>query len=100
DGCLPYANAKPATAQIGTHDIKAEKGEARVVVDTGDGRRRLTIELANEEAFRIDGSEAGAIGEPGIPALCRRPVDGERDFVRPHGADVQVLPTHHRTLHK
>src|SRR5207249_6491254 len=57
----------------------------------GDGRGRSAVEFADEEAFRIGGGEAGAVGEARIPAFGRRPVHGYRDFVRPHRPDAQVV---------
>ena len=76
DRRIPYAQAVAAAAQIRSHDVKAEKGKPRTVIDAGDGRGRLAVEFADEKAFRIDGSKAAGIGEAGIPAFSRRPVHG------------------------
>src|SRR5207248_4965888 len=78
------------SAQILPHDVEAEEGEARTVIDAGDGRGRGAVELADEEAFRIGRGEAGAVGEARIPAFGCCPVHRYRDFVRPHRPDAQV----------
>src|SRR5258708_9989371 len=91
DGRAPHAQSVAAGAQILAHDVEAEKGESRAVIDAGDGRGRSAVELADEEAFRIGRGEAGVVGEARVPAFGRRPVHGYRDFVRPHRADAQAV---------
>ena len=76
DGRVPYAQSVAAAAQVLSHDIETEEGEARTVVDAGDGRGRSAFELADEEAFRIGRGEAGVVGEARVPAFGRRPVHG------------------------
>jgi hypothetical protein len=90
DGRIPDAQAVAAAAQVGAHDVEAEKRKARVVIDAGDGGRRLAVDLADEEALRIDGCEAGRVGEARIPALRGRPVGGDGDLLGAHRADAQV----------
>ena len=77
DGRVPYAQSVPAAAHIVPHDVQAKEGEARGVINAGDGRGWSAIEFANEEAIRIDHGEAGSVGEAWIPAFGRRPVDGD-----------------------
>jgi hypothetical protein len=76
DRRIPYPQADAFAAKIRAHDVKAEKGKARIVIDAGDGCDRLAVELCDEKAFRIDGSKAGVVGEAWIPSLSRGPVDG------------------------
>ena len=90
DGRAPYAKSVAAPAQILPHDVEAEEGEARTVIDAGDGRGRSAVELADEEAFRIGRGEAGFVGEAWIPAFACCPIHRYRDFVRPHRPDAQV----------
>ena len=91
DGRVPYPQSIAAAAQIRANDIETEEGEARTIIDAGNGRGRFAFDLADEEALRIDRGEAGIIGKTRIPAFGRGPVHGDRDFVRPHGADVQTV---------
>ncbi|MEY9191075.1 hypothetical protein ABH987_004703 [Bradyrhizobium ottawaense] len=53
------------------HDVEAEEGEAIIVVDAGDGRDRLAVDLADEETLRVGNREAGGIAVARIPALGR-----------------------------
>ena len=87
DRGLPDLPAEAAPAQVRPHDVEAEECEAVVVVDARDGRRRLAVELADQEAFGVDGRKARRIVEAGIPALGRRPVRRERDLVGAHRPD-------------
>ena len=68
DGRIPYAQSVAAAAQVLSHDVEAEEGETRAVIDAGDGRGRSAFELADEEAFRIGRGEAGVVGEARVPA--------------------------------
>src|SRR5262249_26745417 len=95
---VPDAQAEAATAQVGAHDVEAEEGKARVVIDAGDSGRRRAIELANQEALRIDRSEAGGVGEAGVPAFRRGPVGGERNLPGPHRPYLKIVRRwHHRS---
>jgi hypothetical protein len=85
---IPYAQSIAAAAQVLSHDVEAEEGEARAVIDAGDGRGRSAVELADQEAFRIDRGEAGVVGEARVPAFGCGPVHRYRDFVRPHRPDA------------
>ena len=91
NGCVPYPQSEAATAQVLPHDIETEKGEARIVIDARYGRRRSAVELAYEEALRIDRGEAGVVGEARIPAFRRGPVYRYRDFFRPHRPDAKTV---------
>ena len=84
-----------AAAQITPHDVEAEEGESLVVIDAGDGRGRRAIELADQKALRVDGGEAGGVGEARIPAFRRRPVGGDGDLVRPHRPNAQAACVRH-----
>src|SRR5262249_61707632 len=95
DGGVPHLQAVATPAQIGPHDVEAEEGEPRVVIDARDGRRRASIELADQKTVRIDGGETGAVSKAGIPALGRRPVDGELDLLGPHRANMQAACSSH-----
>jgi hypothetical protein len=88
---VPYTQPEASTAQVLSHDIEAEEGEARIVIDAGYGRRRSAVELAYEEALRIDCDEAGVVGEARIPAFGRGPVHRYRDFLRPHRPDAKTV---------
>jgi hypothetical protein len=66
NGRIPYAQSIAAPAQVLSHDVEAEEGEACAVIDAGDGRGRSAVELADQEAFRIDRGEAGIVGEAGF----------------------------------
>jgi len=90
DRRLPDSYAAACAAQVGSHDVKAEKGKALAVIDAGDGRGRRAVELRDEEALPIDASKARGVGEAGIPALSRRPIDGQGNFIRPHRSNVGV----------
>src|SRR6185369_12757684 len=81
---IPDTQAVTPAAQIRAHDVKAEKGKARVVIDAGDRRGRRAVKLGDEKAFRIDGSKTRVIGEAWIPPLARGPLHGQRNFVLPH----------------
>ena len=96
DGRIPYAQAVAFAAQIRPHDVEAEKGKARIVIDAGDDRGRRAIELCDEKAFRIDGSKARVVGEARIPALARGPVHGQRNFIRPHCSNDESV--HERAI--
>src|SRR5262249_25397846 len=74
---VPYAQSVAAAAQIFPYDVEPEEGEARAVIDAGDGGGRSAVELADEKAARIDRGEAGGVGEARVPAFGRRPVDGD-----------------------
>jgi len=88
NGRIPYAQSIAAPAQVLSHDVEAKEGEACAVIDAGDGRGRSAVELADQEAFRIDRGEAGVVGEAGVPAFGCGPVHRYRDFVRPHRPDA------------
>ncbi|MGC0394380.1 hypothetical protein ABIF91_006766 [Bradyrhizobium sp. USDA 241] len=96
DGCVPDAQAMARAAKALAHDVEAEEGESLVVIDAGDGRDRLAVDFADEEALRIGDGEAGGIGKARIPSLGRGPVDGEGDFVGAQIADLQF--THLESL--
>ena len=102
DGRVPYAQSVAAAAHIFPHDVQAKEGEARGVINAGDGRGWSAIEFANEEAIRIYHGKAGGVGEARIPTFGRRSVHGDRDFVRPHAPDAQVAhaltPCSHATV--
>src|SRR4051795_6012315 len=79
DRGIPDAQAIAAPAQVGPHDVEAEKRESVIVVDAGNRRGRRAVELADEKAFGgeargVDGGEARGVAKTGIPALGRRPV--------------------------
>jgi hypothetical protein len=57
DRRLPCAQAEAAPAQIGPHDIEAEKGEAVVVVHDRDRGGRPARLHADEKARGIDAGE-------------------------------------------
>src|SRR5262249_8760821 len=90
DRLLPDAQTVAAPAQIGPYDVEAEEGEAGVIVDARDGRGRLAVELADEEAVRIDRGETGGVGQSRVPGFGCGPIDRDGDFVRPHRPDAQV----------
>ena len=90
DGGIPDAQSVAAAAHVLPHDVEAQEGEARVVIDAGDGGDWSAVDLADEEAVRIHGCKARSVGEARVPAFGRRPVDGKRDFVRPHRPHAQV----------
>jgi hypothetical protein len=96
DRRVPDAQAVAAAAQIAADNIEAEERESIIVIDAGDRRRRRAVELADEKAVGIDGIEAFGIGEAGIPAFRRRPIDGDGNFVGPHGANAQPSCASHR----
>jgi hypothetical protein len=79
---LPQAPAVASTAQGCAHNVEPEKGKSVIIVDNGDGGRRLAIDLAKQEAYGIDGRKAGCVGEPGVPALRCRPINGKRNLAR------------------
>jgi hypothetical protein len=90
DRRVPDAQAVAFVAKIRSHDVEAEEGEAIVVVDAGDGRDRLAVDLANEKAVRVGDRETGGVGEARIPALRRGPLDGDGDLLGAHIADLQI----------
>ena len=55
-----------------------------------DSRGGLTVELADQEAVRIDRRKARGICKARIPAFGRGPFDRDRDFFRSHGAGGEV----------
>src|SRR5689334_25448710 len=91
DGRVPYAQPVAAATKVLAHDVEAEKGEARAVVDAGNGRGWNAVELADQEAFGVGPRETGFVSEAWIPAFGCRPVHGYRDFVRPHRPDLQIV---------
>src|SRR5262245_58486091 len=56
DRLIPYAQPVTFAAQVRSHDVKTEKGKARVVIDARDGRGRRAVEFADQKAARIDRS--------------------------------------------
>jgi hypothetical protein len=91
DGLVPDAQAVAAAAQIRAHDVEAEKGEAVIVIDAGDGRGRRAVELTDQKPAAVDRGKTGGIRKTGVPALARRPIGGERDLVASHGADAKAI---------
>jgi hypothetical protein len=73
NGRIPYARTIAAAAQVLSDGVEAEEGEARAVMDAGDGRGRSAVELADQEAFGIDRGEAGVVGEARGSSLRLRP---------------------------
>src|SRR5204863_8801765 len=63
DSRVPDTQSVAAAAQIFAVDIETVKGEARAVIDAGDGRGRRTVEFADQETLRIGHGEARSIGE-------------------------------------
>src|SRR6185369_16772022 len=88
---LPEPQPVAMPAQIRTHDVEAEKGEAIVIVDTGYGSDRHAVTLGQEKAVGIDHGEAGSIGQTGIPALGCRPVEGQGNLVWAHWPDGEAV---------
>ena len=91
DGCVPDAHAVTVAAQLRPYDVEAEEGEAGVIVDAGDGRRRLAAELPDQKTLRVHGGEARGVRAAGIPAFRRRPIGGKRDLVRTHRANTKII---------
>jgi hypothetical protein len=69
DGRVPYAPTVATAAQVLSHDVEAEEGDARAVVDAGDRRDQSAVEFADEEGFRLGRGEAGGVGEARVPAF-------------------------------
>ena len=90
DRRVPDVQAETSTTKACAHDVEAEEGEAVVVIDAGDGRDRLAVDLADEETFRVRDCKAGGVAQAGIPALGRGPVDRDGDLLRPLIADLQI----------
>ena len=71
---LPQRMAKAAPAIAAFADIKPQKSHRLIVVHHADGGDHLALILHREKPLRIGLPEGFGIVEPGIPALCRRPV--------------------------
>jgi Ca2+-binding RTX toxin-like protein len=52
------------------------------------------VALADEEALRVDGREAGRIGAPRVPPFRRGPVGRKRDLVGPHRPHAETMVAH------
>ena len=66
DRGVPYSQPVAAAAQVLAHDVEAEEGEARAVIDAGDGRGRNAVDLADEEARRIGRWKQASSAKPGF----------------------------------
>src|SRR5262249_52330279 len=77
EGCIPHVESIAAAANIISHYVKAEEGEARAVIDARDRRGRSAFEFTNEETIRIYRRKAVGVGEARIPSFGSRPVHGD-----------------------
>src|SRR5580704_17006782 len=55
NGRIPYAQSVAAAAQVLSHDVEAEEGEACAVIDAGDGRGRVP---SSSPIKKLSGSSA------------------------------------------
>ncbi len=77
---LPEPPAYAAPAQILAHDVEAEEGEALVIIDHRDHRRRRAVQFRDQKALRIHRAEAGIVAQAGIQPSFRRPLHRKPDF--------------------
>src|SRR5205823_234828 len=84
DRPVPDTQPIAAAAQVTPHEIEAEECEGAIVMETGNGRGRRALELANEKPLGIDSVETRGVAQPGIPAFTRAPIHGDGDLRRPH----------------
>lgn len=89
---LPVAPAAP----IRPADVEPDEAERLPVGDGRDAGDHLAIHEGAEEAARIRGMEGSSIGEAGIPAFARRPVDQRLDLSERQRAYRRRL-RHHAT---
>src|SRR5271166_6729206 len=70
-------------------NVEAKKAEALAIADRRHAADRLAAAFAEEEAVRVGGNEACGIEQARVPALLRRPIEGETEFVLRHPANNQ-----------
>src|SRR5437870_2082394 len=98
DRPVPDTQPIAAAAQVTPHEIEAEECEGAIVIETGNGRGRRALELANEKPLGIDSVETRGVAQPGIPAFTRGPIYGDGDLRRPHRANAQLTSACHFAL--
>jgi hypothetical protein len=89
DRRIPYPHAVAFAAQIGAHDVEAEEGKARIVIDAGDGRGRRAIEFwrlkslpdRRKQNSRHRQGRGSSLQPPPIP-------QASADFSRPHRSNA------------
>src|SRR5690606_37090174 len=91
---LPDSQSEAVAAAVRPDDVEADESEVVPVPDGGYGRDGFAAVKPHQEAARVGGAIALGIMNSRVPSLPRGPLDGGRDFLRPHGPDGVVVIGH------
>ena len=90
----PQAPADALAAPLRHDDIQADEAEATLVGHRAQASCEAAIDFGDQEAAGVGLEEAMCVMQAGVPALARREIDRQVDFVTAHGSNGAVVHLH------